>query len=51
MRTRVGSQTVTIDAPAVASFDSGTYLIQNWRLSFAGYQDDRWRVELELAEE
>lgn len=46
-----GRQTVTIDAPASASLDSGTYLIQGWRLSFAGYQDDRWRVELELAEE
>jgi hypothetical protein len=37
---------VTIDAPEAADLESGTYLIQNWRLSFAGYQDDRWRVEL-----
>ncbi|MFC6764324.1 hypothetical protein ACFQE6_04480 [Natrinema soli] len=37
---------MTIDAPEAAGFESGTYLIQNWRLSFAGYQDDHLRVEL-----
>ncbi|WP_137288618.1 hypothetical protein [Natronorubrum halophilum] len=46
-----GRQTVAIDAPSDAGFESGAYLISNWQLSFAGYQDDRWRVELELAEE
>ncbi|MFB1066795.1 hypothetical protein [Natrinema sp. H-ect4] len=35
-----------VDAPEAAGFESGTYLIYNWRLSFASYQD-RWRVELE----
>ncbi|MFC6768508.1 hypothetical protein [Natrinema soli] len=37
---------MTIDASEAAGFESGTYLIQNWRLSFAGSQSDHWHVEL-----
>lgn len=46
-----GRQTVAIDAPSEAGFESGKYYIQNWSLSLSGYDDDRWLVDLELAKD
>ncbi|PCR89329.1 hypothetical protein CP557_01510 [Natrinema ejinorense] len=45
-----GQQTVTITAPSGTGFESGDYLLQNWSLSHGGYQEHRWRVDLEIAE-